>query len=122
MDINFFDDSDDKPALREDVRIRKLDIDVAPDKRRVALDFELTPFIERPSVNIRVTNSAGEKAGALTVIETLDTKFSVVVHLRDNQPTANYTVEATLYFVSIEDGTRQSVHTFIQSFSLNGSS
>jgi hypothetical protein len=112
VNINFFDDtSNNKPLLREDVRIRDLRWELSPEKRRIALEFELTPFIERPSLEVYIANGRGEKAGALTIIETLDYEFSVVVHLRDKEPTDPYTIHAAVYYTSLEQGKRQIVHT-----------
>ncbi len=112
VNINFFDHtSNNKPALREDVRILDLRWELSPEKRRIALEFELTPFIERPSIEIYISNGRGQKAGALTVIETLDHTISLVVHLRDAEPTDPYTLKAAVYYTSIEQGKRQIVHT-----------
>lgn len=121
VNINFFDDtSDDKPVLREDVRIRELKLELSPEKRRVAVEFDLTPFIERPSLEVYVANGRGEKAGSITVIETLDHKFSLVIHLRDREPTEEYELQAAVYYAALEQGgPRQFVHTKTISFSVN---
>lgn len=119
MNINFFDDPSQKPALREDVKIRHIQAEVSPEGRRVAVDFELTPFIERPSVDILVINGRGEKAGSLTIIETLDYRFGIVVHLRDKEPTDAYELHARLYYASLEEGQRQVVDTKTIPFSLS---
>lgn len=108
--INFFDDPADAPRTRDAVRFNKLGLYVYPDGRRIAVGFDITPFIERPSIEVQLTNANGEKAGALTVIETVDTNFHLTMHLRDRRPTARYDVRATLYYASPEDG-RHDVHT-----------
>jgi hypothetical protein len=83
MDIQFFDNPLETPKSREDVRLKELGLYVYEDGRRVAVGFNLTPFIERPSIEVRVLNARGEKAGWLNVIETLDANFSLTMHLRD---------------------------------------
>lgn len=118
MDINFYDDPNDRPVMREDVRIRDMQLEVSPEGRRVAVDFDITPFIERPSIQLFVVNASGEKAGSLTVIETLDNKFGLVIHLRDKEPTETYEIHAHVYYASLEDGTRQTVHTLKKAFSI----
>ncbi|MCP4423643.1 MAG: hypothetical protein GY803_04040, partial [Chloroflexi bacterium] len=55
-------------------------------------------------------NDNGEPAGTLTVIETGDANFSLTMHLRDQNPTDLYHVEATLYY-AVPDGERMDVYT-----------
>ena len=118
MNINFFDDPHDRPVMREDVRLIDIQIEVAPDGRRVALDLELTPFIERPSIDLLLENERGERAGALTIIETMNHRVGVVVHLRDKSPTAVYNLSATVYYASLDKGKRQVVHQMQTSFQI----
>lgn len=108
MHIRFFDDPLETPNSREDVRIRRLGFFVHPERRRVSVGFELTPFIERPSIEIALTNTRGERAGTMTVIEALEPRFSLTVHLRDENPTEAYRVDAVLYFTD-EPGTPRQV-------------
>ena len=109
MRVNFFDDPLQSPRPREDVRINQLGLHVFPDGRRVAIGFDITPFLERPSIDVTVTNAVGEEAAALTVIEAYETNFSLTMHLRDKEPAQTYTVQAELYYRSPEEG-RQTVH------------
>ena len=73
-------------------------------------DLTSPPFIERPSIEVTVKNILGAPAGSLTVVETLDTNFSLTLHLRDREPTDVYEVSATLYYATPETG-RTNVHT-----------
>lgn len=110
MNVNFFDDPLEGPRAREDVRFNRLGLYVYPDKRRLAVGFDITPFRERPSIEVRLTNANGHPAGVLTVIETLDRNFHLTLHLRDREPTDTYDVVATLYYATPETG-RTDVHT-----------
>lgn len=111
MDINFYDNSDnDRPVLREDVRIRDIQLDVSPEGRRVAVEIQLTPFIERPTLRLQLTNGRGEPSGSLTVIETMAHVVELVLHLRDRQPQDPYTLDVIAYYASLEDGKREVVH------------
>jgi len=105
--------------MREDVRIRDIMLEVSPEGRRVAVDLELTPFIERPSIQIAIVNGNGEPAGSSTIIETLDHKFGLVVHLRDREPTEEYQVTVMAYYTSLEEGARQVVHQLTKGFTVN---
>ncbi|MCP4424982.1 MAG: hypothetical protein GY803_10850, partial [Chloroflexi bacterium] len=110
MDIKFFDDPFEGPKLREDVKINRLGLFMHEDGRRVAVGFDVTPFLERPSLQVTFTNERGEEAGSLHVIETLQTNFSLTVHLRDKEPTDTYVVTAVVYYATPETE-RVNVHT-----------
>lgn len=107
MMIQFFDDSSRAPRSREDVRLQQLAVYVHPDgSRRLAVGFDITPFLERPSIDLRAVNARGEPAGSLTIIETNETNFHLTLHLRDREPTALYRLTATLYYAEPETGRR----------------
>lgn len=115
MQINFFDDPSKAPKAREDVRLNDLGIFVYPDGRRVAVGFNLTPFIERPCIEVRVVNERGEAAGWLNVIETLEANFSLTMHLRDKEPTELYEATAVVYYATPETE-RMDVHRLSKKF------
>lgn len=98
--ITFFED----PLAQspQDVKIKQLGLYIYPDGRRVAVGFELTPFIERPCIEIRITNQNGESAGSMNVIETNAPNFSLTMHLRDKMPTSHYQLTATIYYQTPE--------------------
>ncbi len=111
MDIKFFDDPFEGPKPREEVRIKQLGLYMHEDGRRVAVGFDLTSFLERPSLQVTFINERGEEAGSLHVIESLQTNFSLTVHLRDKEPTEMYEVTAVVYYATPETD-RVDVHTF----------
>lgn len=111
MNITFFDDPLEGPQGREDVKLEQLGLYIYPDRRRVAVGFELTPFRERPSLEVTITNARGEKAGSLSVIEALSPNFSLTVHLRDQEPTEQYQIEVVVYYAGSPEDGRQVVYT-----------
>ena len=110
MEIKFFDDPLEGPQSREDVRIEKLGLYLFDDMRRVQVGFALTPFLERPSLQVSITNPQGQEVSSLHVIETLDTNFSLTMHLRDPEPSEKYQVTVTLYYATPETE-RQDIQT-----------
>ncbi len=102
MNIDFFDNSEETPKSREDVRIKQLGLFLFEDRMRVAVGFDITPFLERPSIEVTLTNERGEKSGSLHVIDTLDTNFSLTMHIRDSDPTDTYDVNVTVYYAHPE--------------------
>ncbi|MEN8172069.1 MAG: hypothetical protein ABFS03_04235, partial [Chloroflexota bacterium] len=61
MDI-FFTDPNDIPLPPDEVHIRKLSAEPWPDKKRVHVNLEISPFQKRPSGEIILTDSDGEEA------------------------------------------------------------
>src|ERR1700682_3914596 len=81
-DIPLYDESDEIPAprARQDVRFTTVAVKPYTDGRRVKLNFALTPFEERPSVDMDVTNLEGHEVASLSLIEAMDTSFDFTVH------------------------------------------
>ncbi len=102
MDITFFDDPLQSPNAREDVRIKQLGLYLFDDLRRVAVGFDITPFGERPSIQVTIRTMQGKEVSSLHVIETLETNFSLTMHLRDPNPQEAYEVCAILYYATPE--------------------
>jgi hypothetical protein len=107
--IDFFDDGFQPGNERADVRLKNLGVYVYEDGRRVAVGFELTPFRERPSLEVIATNARGEEAGSMMVIEALSPNFSLTLHLRDREPTTDYELEAVVYYQEEDNGGRMVV-------------
>lgn len=110
MEIKFFDEG---PKPRKEVRIKQLGLYLYEDRRRVQVGFALTPFAERPSLQVVITNPQGQEASSLHVIETVETNFSLTLHLRDREPADIYTVTVTLYYATPETE-RENVHTLVR--------
>ena len=96
--INFFDDPAELPKGRADVRLLQVGFYVYEDGRRVMVGFELTPFLERPSLEINIFNENGERAASMIIVDTQIPNFSMTMHLRDKEPTDTYSVDAVLYY------------------------
>ena len=115
MRIEFYDDPLKGPRSREDVRFNQLGLYVYDDRRRIAVGFDITPFLERPSVEVTITNAAGEVAANLTVIETMQPNFNLTMHLRDKNPADPYQIEAILFYQAT-DGERKLVDNMTKTF------
>ncbi|HSH03145.1 MAG TPA: hypothetical protein VLL52_11550 [Anaerolineae bacterium] len=118
MEIKFFDDPFESPKPRHEVRIKQLGLYIYPDQRRVAVGFELTPFLEKPSIEVKVVNAEGVSAGSMNVIEAFQTNFSLTMHLRDKAPTSPYHLRAILYYATPETE-REDVHVLQATFSVD---
>jgi hypothetical protein len=88
---------------------------VYEDGRRVAVGFNLTPFLERPSLAVTIRNAEGDEAASLSVIEAMEPNFNLTVHLRDAERIDPYQVEAVVYYMS-ENGEREISDTLVKEF------
>lgn len=113
MRIHFYDDPDGGIKANDDVRFNRLGLYMYPEKRQVAVGFDITPFFEKPSIAVTITNNSGERAASLNVIEAMQPNFSLIMHLRDQVPTDTYQVEAILYYQSVDNS---------ESLAINGAS
>lgn len=104
-DIPLYDENDDAllPRAREDVRFAEVSVRPYSDGRRVKLNFTLTPFMERPSVDIAVTNALGNEVASLSLIEAMDTEFEFTVHLRGPEPKGEHTLHLTMFYPKSDD-------------------
>lgn len=103
MDIQFFDDPFGGPKQPEDVRIKQIGLFLYPEARRMAFGIELTPFMQRPSIEVILTNADGLPAGSLHVIDTLTPNFSLTLHLRDPETRNPYRLSAVVYYATPEE-------------------
>jgi hypothetical protein len=115
MDIRFFDDPLEQPHSRKDVRFRQIGLYVYPDGRRLAFGAELTPFLERPSIEVVITNGEDAPAGSLHVIETTSPNFNITMHLRDGGKVNPYELVAILYY-SWPDKDKEEIERRVISF------
>lgn len=102
MDIQFFFDPENQPRSREDVRIKQIGLFIHEDGRRLTFGLELTPFLERPCIDVEITNGEGQPASSLSVIEQVTPNFSLVMHLRDGETRDPYQLRAVIYYTTPE--------------------
>ena len=100
MDLNFYADPGLAPKPRSEIRIEALTVAPYPDGRRVRIDIELTPFApsDRPNLELTAIKPDGTQVGSVSIIEAAQRLLSLTMHLRDSQPSGEYTLQAELYF------------------------
>jgi hypothetical protein len=104
-DIPLYDESEEVPAprARQDVRFTTVAVKPYPDGRRVKLSFALTPFEDRPSVDMDVTNVEGREVASLSLIEAMDTSFDFTVHLRGPEPRGEHVMHLSLFYLESDE-------------------
>ena len=94
----FFGDPDAIPLPPEEVRI--LDLQASPyrDGKRVRVSLEITPFQQRPSGELVVTDEEGTHVASISFIETIDPHMQFTIHLRQKDPGVDYTLTAIIFY------------------------
>lgn len=96
--INFFDEQD-VPQPRERVKIERLEAKAYPDGWRVKLSIDVTPFQERPNLEVRLKTAEGREVAELSIIETMHKNMEFTLHIRGvNAPYGQYVLETDLYY------------------------
>ena len=74
------------PRPPAEVRFVAVTAEPYPDRRRVKLSYEVSPFLQRPSVEIRLLDPNGVDLGSITVVDVVGPRFSLTAHLRGDVP------------------------------------
>jgi hypothetical protein len=104
-EIPLYEDGEEvaAPLPRADVRFTQVAIRPYSDGRRMKLQFALTPFEERPSVEATITNAAGAGVASMDLIEAMDTSFDFTLHLRGPEPVGPHTLRLELFYRESDD-------------------
>jgi len=104
----FFPEDNLNRATPEETHITKLAVEPYPDGYRLHVHIEMTPFQQRPHLDVMLTNSDGEEVASANIVEPLNWKIEFTMHLRGELKNP-YTMEAVLFY---PDGPKDSPHTF----------
>ncbi|NIM95943.1 MAG: hypothetical protein GTO18_19770 [Anaerolineales bacterium] len=109
MDIRFVD-PEEVPQSPEDVRIREIRPEVYNDGRRVRVWIELTPFQVPPNLEVEVYDSDGLIVTSASVIEPVDHRMSMTLHLRGEDVHGEYLLRVSVGYPDENPVDRQEVH------------
>jgi len=102
MDI-FFHDPDDVPLPPNEVHIRQFNAQPYPDGRRVRVYLEISPFQQRPSAEISIIDAEGQEVANVNIIETIDPRMEMTMHLRSVQGQGPFTIRADLFYEALDE-------------------
>lgn len=98
MDIQFFNGAH-APKPREEIKIEEVVITPYPDRFRVHADVKVTPFRERPNLNLIIHDEQDNIVSELNIIETMHFNMEFTMHLRGmDDPTGAYSLTVELYY------------------------
>ena len=101
MDI-FFADPNEVPLPPEEVRILDLKAVVWPDRQRVQVHLEVTPFQKRPSGEISIKNANQEELAFISIVETMGRKMEFTMHLRGAERIGPFSLFAEMFYYEQE--------------------
>lgn len=86
----------------QEVRILELRAEPWPDhSRRVRIHLQLTPFLERPDLEVIISELDGEKIASIDIIETLENRMTFTMHLKGDTAIGRFTLLAKLSYPDI---------------------
>lgn len=93
----FFDDSEAKPP--SEVTITELNATPYDDGARVRVEVKLTPFQQRPNLEIYARKDDGPIVAEMSVIETMTPLLEFTLHIRGVETlNGTYTLTAELFY------------------------
>ncbi len=111
----FFLDPDIERFPPESVRIRALRADPYPDGRRVRVALELTPFLQRPNLELELTDAQGSPCGSTSLVEPMGWKLELTMHIRpqardtSHMTPGTYTLTATILYPALGETDRRQI-------------
>jgi hypothetical protein len=107
MEFFFADDVE----RMEPAQTRLLDLraEPYPDGKRLRLGLELTPFKQRPNIEIALKDSRGETAASASIVEPAGWKLELTLHIRAPDPGGSYRLEASLGYADLGEVDRREV-------------
>lgn len=115
MDI-FFTNPNDVPVPPEKMEIRELKANPYPDGKRVAIEFEISPFQQKPNIEIGIFKQTSHQVASFSVVEAIENKMTFTIHLREPNPSGDYQVKMQIFYTnldSLEDDEEQLIKDII---------
>lgn len=97
MDLFLQNNPDLRP--RDEVRLERVTASAFPDRLRVKIEVEITPFRERPNLEIALLDSVGRPVAEASAVAVMNFSVAFVLHIRGvDDPAGDYTARVQLYF------------------------
>jgi hypothetical protein len=82
-----------------EVRFTAMRAEPWPDNRqRVRVFMEITPFLERPNIEVQIMDSDGKEVSTINIIETIDSDMTFTMHIRGEDPKEPFRMIARLSY------------------------
>jgi hypothetical protein len=106
----FFDSVEANPLPPEEVRITGVTAEPYPEGQRVRVAIEMTPFLVRPWLELVLLDSDGEEVTTANIIEPLNYKIELTLHIRKDDPVGVYRLRARLFYPEQADNDQKEIN------------
>ena len=97
----FFKEPDANAQAPDNIRFENLIIEPFSDGRRVKLRVEITPFLENPNIEIEIFNIDGDLISNMSIVEIIEHKFDLTLHLQDNSIGKEFKLKALIFYTDL---------------------
>ena len=106
----FLNDASVERRLPAETRLLDLRAEPDPDGKRMRVALNLTPFQQRPYIELSLTDPDGNAAASASIIEPMGWKLELTLHIRKYGSTAgNYTLTASLSYPDLGEIDRRTI-------------
>lgn len=105
LNMDFFfpelsDDGGNIPVPPEEMRFLELRAEPVHDDGplRMRVYIEVTPFRQRPHIDLILTGADGAEIASVNIVEPMQRKNVITMHLRGGQKSGQFTLCARLYY------------------------
>lgn len=95
------DEIPDMEVAPQEVRVRTLRAEPRQGTNLVRVHVDLTPFQQRPNLAVFIMDAGGQEAASIYIVETLDSRFSLTMHMRGADLRGPYTLNAVVSYPEI---------------------
>ena len=78
----FIADSNVERLSPAETRLLNLRAEPDPDGKRLRVTLELTPFLQRPYLELSLTESTGQEVSSASIVEPVGWKLELTLHIR----------------------------------------
>lgn len=92
--------------------VRILDLRAEPwaeDGRRVRVYLDVTPFLERPNMEMNIIDAEGLSIASISIIEGIDDHLTFTMHIRGPELHNPYTLAASVYYPELGEVDQKSI-------------
>jgi hypothetical protein len=105
----FFQDPHEVRLPPEEVRLKEVQVIPVSQDGRAKILVELTPFQQRPNVEVSITDPSGRETAHATILESMLAKLEFTMHIRKFDPELEYQAITRVYYQRLPEASKEPV-------------
>ena len=97
----FFTEPHELAMPPDKIRFEHLHLEPHPNGSRLFCRFEVTPFLEKPNFEIELYNPENKLVSSMSIVENLEHRFELTLHLRGEVIPGTHTLKAAIYYTDL---------------------